>query len=74
MQVLCGWVNSQDKYLAKYSTLLAAHGYSSLRTIQPTGTGFSLFEAGRRKWAANILSFVSDSEHCAGRQDQPATD
>jgi Eukaryotic protein of unknown function (DUF829) len=73
MQVLCGWVNSQDKYLAKYSALLAAHGYGSLRTIQPTGTGFSLFEAGRREWAVNILSFVSDSKHCAGRQGLQAT-
>ncbi len=53
-----GWVNCDHKYLAKYSELLSKSGYSSLRTIQPTFTGFSVAEAPRRLWASNILNYL----------------
>lgn len=67
LQVLAGWVNSQDRYLAKYSALLAEHGYSSLRTIQPTATGFAISEAGRRQWATDLLVFLAACKHAADR-------
>ena len=66
-----GWVNCGDKYLAKYSELLSKLGYSSLRTIQPTLTGFSIAEAPRRVWARNILEFLL--ERHKGRQMYEAT-
>lgn len=57
-QVLMGWVNCSDKYLKKYSDLLAGLGFSSVRTIQPTFQAFSLYESPRRVWASNILDFL----------------
>ena len=62
LQVLMGWVNCEHKYLAKYSELLSKHGYSSLRTIQPTFTGFSVAEAPRRLWASNILNYLLERQ------------
>lgn len=60
--VLMGWVNCDHKYLAKYSDLLSKNGYSSLRTIQPTLTGFSVAEAPRRLWASNILDYLLERQ------------
>lgn len=58
-QVLMGWVGAQrDGALLKYAELLAAHGYSSVRSVQPTGTAFSPFAGGRRRWALAMLSFL----------------
>ncbi|DBA69073.1 TPA: hypothetical protein ACH3X2_013233 [Trebouxia sp. C0005] len=57
-----GWVNCDHKYLAKYSELLSKIGYSSLRTIQPTFTGFSIAEAPRRLWASNILNYLLERQ------------
>lgn len=57
--VLLGWVNAQDRHLAKYSTELAAHGYSSVRAIQPTPTGFSAFQSSRDAWAQQLLARVA---------------
>lgn len=48
-QMLRRWVNSQDRYLAKYSALLAKYGCNSLRTIQSTAVGFAFLEHGRRQ-------------------------
>ncbi|DBB01709.1 hypothetical protein WJX77_003873 [Trebouxia sp. C0004] len=60
--ILLGWVNCDHRYLAKYSELLSKNGYSSLRTIQPTFTGFSIAEAPRRLWASNILNYLLERQ------------
>jgi hypothetical protein len=39
--VLLGWYGAADKHLAKYSRLLAGHGYSSVRGIM-SGTAIFL--------------------------------
>lgn len=62
MQVLMGWVNCGDKYLAKYNDLLSKLGYSSMRSVQPALTGFSIAETPRRLWATNILDFLLDMQ------------
>ncbi len=69
LQILMGWINCGDKYLAKYSELLSKLGYSSLRTIQPTFTGFSVAETPRRIWASNILDFLLDRQEGSGRYE-----
>lgn len=62
LQVLMGWVNCGDKYLAKYSDLLSKLGCSSVRSVQPALTGFSIAEAPRRLWASNILEFLLQTQ------------
>lgn len=57
-----GWVNCGDKYLAKYSDLLSKLGCSSVRSVQPALTGFSIAEAPRRLWASNILNFLLETQ------------
>ena len=57
-----GWVNCGDKYLAKYSDLLSDLGFSSVRSVQPALTGFSIAETPRRLWAINILEFVLETQ------------
>ncbi len=58
-QVLMGWVGAQrDGALLKYAELLAVHGYSSVRSVQPTATSFSPFPAGRRRWALAMMAFL----------------
>lgn len=56
-----GWVNCGDKYLAKYNELLSKLGYSSIRSVQPALTGFSIAETPRRLWAINILEFLLET-------------
>lgn len=60
--MLLGWVNCSDKYLRKYSEVLSELGYSSVRSIQPTLTAFSLSESPRRVWARNILELLIDTQ------------
>ncbi len=72
-QVLRRWVNSQDRYLAKYSALLAKHGCSSLRTIQSTAVGFAISEHGRQQGAENVLAFLADCKQAGGRQEHAPT-
>ncbi|KAL4451602.1 hypothetical protein ABPG75_007264 [Micractinium tetrahymenae] len=57
--VLLGWVGAQrDGALLKYADFLAEQGYSSVRSVQPTGTAFSPFERTRRSWALALLSYL----------------
>ena len=54
-----GWVGAQrDGALLKYAELLAAHGYSSVRSVQPTATAFSPLASGRRRWALGMMAFL----------------
>ncbi|PRW20960.1 26S proteasome regulatory subunit [Chlorella sorokiniana] len=54
-----GWVGAQrDGALLKYAELLAARGYSSVRSVQPTSTAFSPFAGGRRRWALAMMAFL----------------
>lgn len=58
-QVLMGWVGAQrDGALLKYAELLAAHGYSSVRSVQPTATAFSPLAGGRQRWALGMMAFL----------------
>lgn len=58
-----GWVDaSRDGALLKYAELLAAAGYVSVRSVQPTATAFSPFDRTRRAWALQLLAFLQQQQ------------
>ena len=59
MQVLMGWVGCQDRHLRKYSDVLNAAGFATLRTICPKLRLFAPIPAVRRAWAARVLDYVA---------------
>lgn len=57
--MLLGWVGAQrDGTLLKYAELLAKHGYTTVRGVQPTGTAFSPFASSRRNFALGLLGYL----------------
>lgn len=61
-QVLMGWVGAQrDGALLKYAQLLAGHGYTTVRCVQPTAVAFSPLEGSRRRWALGLLRFLESA-------------
>ena len=56
--VLLGWLGADKKHLDKYSDLLLADGYATVRSTCPTSYLFWPTPEPRRQWAYDLLEYV----------------